>query len=510
MLRRAASVCPHTCLRRRRSAALEAAKVQKEIASAIWSLTINNEENQVWIAKEGGIKPLIELLQGHPEVHRDVAGALWALAANSENQNTIATMGGIAPLVGLLKDGTQGAQETAAGAIHVLAEMAENRVSIAKEGGIGLLVALFNSGTELSIEQALGALIALAVENAENQTAIADQAVTMLKNGSSMAQEHVTELLRNLAQDPDNRLAIAKAGAVPELVRQLETGSEKAMMMASSGLALIALKSEKIRTSVTNELVKLLGSNKEAVRKRASEALTNMASDETSTSTKKSLTAKWRSPLVNLLKDGLKDGQVEAQEYALRSLLNVIDRAAKEAIVEAGVIKPLIASLVGGKLSAIAQEHATTVLSGLAPIGRNAYAIKEAKGIDPLVLLLSTGNADAKANAAGTLAQMALRAEAALEIAQAGAVSAFVRWLDDPTQGPPEVAARALSEIALDNYDTQAQIAEEGAISPLVAMVTNTIDGPVEGKQCRGEQGGCGSAQVVECRCGRARNSRKG
>ena len=53
------------------------------------------------------------------------------------------------------------------------------------------------------------------------------------------------------------------------LVRQLETGSEKAMGMAASGLALIALKSAEHRAVVTNELVKLLGSNKEAVRQRA-------------------------------------------------------------------------------------------------------------------------------------------------------------------------------------------------------------------------------------------------
>ena len=45
--------------------------------------------------------------------------------------------------------------------------------------------------------------------------------------------------------------------------------------------------------------------------------------------------------------------------------------------MEAGVIKPLIASLVGGKLSAIAQEHAVTVLSGLASIGDNAQSIKD-------------------------------------------------------------------------------------------------------------------------------------
>ena len=46
-------------------AALESAKVQKEMASAIWSMAIDNTENQVAIAEAGGIKPLIQLLDGH-------------------------------------------------------------------------------------------------------------------------------------------------------------------------------------------------------------------------------------------------------------------------------------------------------------------------------------------------------------------------------------------------------------------------------------------------------------
>ena len=258
------------------------------------------------------------------------------------------------------------------------------------------------------------------------------------------------------------------------------------MGMAANGLALIALKSAEHRATVTGELVKLLASNKEAVRQRASEALTDMASDDHSKASKKqSVSTGGGVPLVNLLKDGLKDGRVEAQEYALRSLLAVSDVASKEAIVEAGVILPLITALTGGKLSDTAMEHAATVLSGLAPIGQNASMIKDAKGIDPLVLLLSTGNADAKEHAAATLAQLALHAGAALEIAKAGAVSAFVKWLVDPSLGPPEVAARALSEIALDNPDTQAQIAEEGAISPLVQMVgegASSIVEPVPGQ----------------------------
>ena len=452
-------------------AALANAKLQKKIASAIWSMAFENTENQMAIANAGGIPPLIALLEGHPEVHKDVAGAIWALASNKDNQRTISKEGGIAPLVELLKNGSRDAQETAAGALHALAETADNRVSIAKAGGIPLLVALFDGGSQQATEQAAGALRTLAHANPANQLSIANELVAMLKNGSPQAQEHVTELLRNLAQDPENRTAIAKAGAVPELVRQLEMGSEKAMGMAASGLALIALKSAEHRATVTNELVKLLGSNKEAVRQRASEALTDMASDDSSNK-KTTVMSGGGAPLVNLLKDGLKDGRVEAQEYALRSLLAIGDTAGKESIVEAGCIKPLIMAISGGKLSAVAQEHAATVLSGLAPMGENATLIKNEKGIDPLVSLLSSGTADAKGHAASTLAQLARRAMASREIAEAGAVSAFVQWLVNPSLGPPEVAARALSEIALNNMDTQTQIAEEGAISPLVEMLT--------------------------------------
>ena len=47
------------------------------------------------------------------------------------------------------------------------------------------------------------------------QLAIVNEAVGMLKNGSLQAQEHVTQLLRNLAQDPENRAAIPIAFSLP-------------------------------------------------------------------------------------------------------------------------------------------------------------------------------------------------------------------------------------------------------------------------------------------------------
>ena len=173
----------------------------------------------------------------------------------------------------------------------------------------------------------------------------------------------MVQLLRNLAHDPQNRDAIAKSGAIPRLVDQLASGSKAAMSMAASALALIALGSEKHRATVTQELVKLLASDNEAVRQRASEALRDVAAGESKGKTKtSSASAGGGAPLVNLLKDGLKDGNVEAQEYALWSLSSVGDTASREAIVTAGAIRPLIQSLLGGKISVTAQVNTAHLL----------------------------------------------------------------------------------------------------------------------------------------------------
>jgi hypothetical protein len=256
-------------------------EIHHDVAGALWSLAANRN-NQTTIANMGG-QPRKERSNHRAFVAAAAFAASASLAASdaaSAHSALCLICAGIAPLVDLLKNGSREAQETTAGALHALAETADNRVSIATAGGvcsrgskedtprqlacckrlkdascdacvrpqIPLLVALFDGGTEVAVTEAAGALQTMAQQNVPNQHAIANEAVAMLKKSESAeAQEHVTSMLKTLAQDPENRSAIAKAGAVPELVRQLECGSERAMGMAASGLALIALKSAEHR-----------------------------------------------------------------------------------------------------------------------------------------------------------------------------------------------------------------------------------------------------------------------
>ena len=462
---------------------------RKEMADAIWSMAAQNPENQTAIAEAGGIPLLISMLSGSlvvTDTHRVVAGALWSLAGNpghTSNQLAIASGGGITMLVKLLKPPvsggvTPGVMEASAGALWAIAEAYDNRFAIAEAGGVPSLVGLVDTGTQQSKEHAAGALRNLVVENEVNQREIAHGLVEILTLGSASGKEHATTLLRNLAEEPENRKPIAKAGAILQLVVQLERGTEKATSMAAEGLGFIALTSQQHRSAVTNELVKLLASTDEAVRQRASEALRDMAAEREKSGKKVQLIAtggvQQVDALVRLLKDGLADDRVEAQEYALLSLAAVNDAASKEAIVDSGGIASLIASLRSGRLSAVAQEHAATVLSSLSgAMEQNAVSVRDAGGVEPLVRLLSQDVSDAKTHAALALAQLARHAGAGSEIAEAGGVSTFVSWLMDANRGPPDIAARALTEIASNNPITQTQIAEEGAISPLVAAISN-------------------------------------
>lgn len=173
--------------------------------------------------------------------------------------------------------------------------------------------------------------------------------------------------------------------------------------------------------------------------------------------------------------------------YALWLLWQSTDLASRRSVARACCAEDIINVMVSRSLSVVAQEHAAAVLASLtsevqgvddAVRSENQAAVVRSGGVQPLVRLLSTGNAGAKRHAALALAQLAEGTEVRgavsgtqLEIAAEGAITRFVSWLHDPTQGPPAVAARALACIGRANSDTQLTIAEEGAIEPLVKML---------------------------------------
>lgn len=453
-------------------------RVQNELASALWSLSIDNVANQVSIAHEQGLRQLIALMNDRPEIHRNAAGALWSLASDAENQKRIAEDGGIPHLVELLTSGRKmgtfaGAEETAAGALRSLARREANRDLIAEAGGISLLVPLFDGGSEMVKSEVTGALLTLVTDNPANQFTIASKLVSMLaaapdaseaSNVAAFARveasEHATNVIYQLTLDRDNKDALSRTPVILNLVRLLKGGSDKAQKMSADALTQIARMSAELCIQVTQQLVTLLSSTNADVRKRAGRVLHGMNdnSSEDSKRQKEAAMAGGVAPLVELLKDGLKNQRIEAQEYAVWSMSMTADRKRGQLMVRAGCIRPLIESLNSGDLSLAGQECAAIVLSCLA-LDRACHGeVINEGGIAPLVRLLTAETLGAKKHSATGLARMALgNPETQALIAQAGALKPLVHWL---------VSSRGQSTLKGEAQVGSADNVERGSLSP--------------------------------------------
>lgn len=513
--------------------------IQKELASALWSLSFENGANQAKIAQAGGISLLVSLISDHPDIHRNAAGALWSLAADEKNRITIAAEGGIPQLVELLKTGSQNlAQESAAGALRTLAMNPTNRSKIADSGGIPNLIQLFDGGSEMAKTEVTGAILALAFENTSNQFIIMSRLTKVLEAGPPDAsqaqnerelqrvevQEHAVHAIYLLTKDREVREAMSRTPVIIQLVRELKAGSAKSQKISAEALVQTARMSATLRMQVTSQLVGLLGSANEDVRKRAGNVLREMNEGSEGSDAKAQKDAAMGaevSPLVELLKDGLKNNRVEAQEYALWSLAQMADGRRGVLMVREKVIPPLIKTLNGGKIGVNAQEYAAVVLACLMLDPNSHEELISMAGITPMVRLLSADTVGAKKSAAMGLARLALSRETQGLIADEGALRLLIEWLtsftgilpaseenseevehesataEDGSVGQEkagtlvlvpaeqaEVAAVALADLARDNETLQLAIAAGGAIKPLIVMIGDFSEGDAQNAAC--------------------------
>ena len=547
--------------------------IQKELASALWNLSFNNTTNQERVASCGAIPLLIALLDDHADIHRDAAGALWSLAADATNRKLIADEGGIPELVKLLSTGKKNfAQETAAGALHSLALRVENRDLIAdagEVGGISLLVPLLETGTDLAKSETKGALLTLVIDNPPNQFIIISKLVAMIQLASTdappspdnantvakmrlEAQEHATNVIYQLSLNRQYKDAFFRTSllreeenAIVQLVRLLKNGSDRAQKVSADALSQIARMSTELRIQVTQWLVTLLANPNADVRQRAGRVLQEMneGKGEDQKVSRDAAGAGGVEKLVELLRDGLKNDRVEAQEYALWSLSVTSDAKRSQAMVREGCIPYLIEALRSGKLSDVGQEHTAIVLACLALDASCHDEIIASGGVQPLVQLLSSPTFGAKKHAALALARLAGgSALSQVRIADEGALTPLVEWLsivrsppaaapgtaeapaandeltvevgggaeeldsDEPPTTPTKeigsdeapttpvvlksmhglapVAALALSALARDNTELQTRIADAEAIAPLIVMVSDAAEPEGQNAAC--------------------------
>mgnify|MGYP000890472750 CR=1 FL=1 len=164
---------------------------------------------------------------------------------------------------------------------------------------------------------------------------------------------------------------------------------------------------------------------------------------------------------------------------AAGALADMRENESRVAIARARGIVPLVALLTAQDPAARAE--AARALRSLAINAENKVSIEQAGAIAPLVTLLKSGTDDQKEQAAGALRNLALRnAENQVLIAQAGAFAPLVTLVQSGTDGQKENAADALRCLAFKNAENQVLFAQAGAIVPLVTLVKSGTDSQKE------------------------------
>ena len=406
-------------------------------AQAVSQLADGNKENQSKMAEAGAIPPLVSMVNTpNASMQANAAVAISALSrAHTENQGAVARTGAIAPLCALVREGAPEVKEQSAAALWALSEAnMANKATIAKLGGIEPLVTLVvDAHSEGALANAQGGLISLSNKHAENRSAIAKLIVKLIaklgqSSASASSHVHVLCTVRVFAEDgAPNQMALANAGAIPQLIARLAEGDSRDHDYA-------------------------------AAQREAAHALLALA---TGNPTLQSLIVKSAGvpPLISLVDKG----SVEAQQYAARALLHLaVDSNSAAAIASSGGITPLVAMLSSSE--GLSVETAASTLSRLARVSP-AVALRVAHegGITPLVRLLTQGSEATQQQAAAAIADVGNVAATRDMIADAGGIVALVALLASKANSTAETAARALANLARDGaIDEHDAIEAEG------------------------------------------------
>ena len=343
-------------------------------------------------------------------------------------------------------------------------------------------------------EQAAAALADIAYGSATMQAAILDAGgvsplLNLIRSGSSHAAlEQAARAIWHLCALVNSQAIIVDAGTIPELISLLKTGSVAAQEVACgaiSDLAHGAILEEQSRTlrRLSPSSTPVEFRRNDTVREAASMIQQVTATIDEEAAPAAALPERADSPASlggddepkpNLRRRGRRasiGGRAHRRSahFAVNEQAATPESAASSrlmSIAEAGGIAPLVTCLAAGSSQGL-RENAASALWHLALDASNKVAIARANAVAPLVALLDDGTEVAQEHASNTLARLALdNADTQTQIAKY-----CVALLGVPNAGARRRAAKVIRDIATSNPSSPVVIINAGAISPLVALL---------------------------------------
>lgn len=256
------------------------AKVQRAAAGALRTLAFKNEENKNLIVECQALPTLIQMLRSDDVgIHYEAVGVIGNLVHSSQGiKKTVLNEGALQPVIGLLSSKCTESQREAALLLGQFATTTDDyKAKIVQRGAVPPLIAMLGQGDVQLREMAAFALGRLA-QNADNQAGIVQAGglrplLDLLESRNGNLQHNAAFALYGLADNEDNIADIVRDGGVQRLQRA------ELIVQASKDCVQKTLKrlEEKITGKVLHQTLYAMYSSDRAVQQRVATALARLA-----------------------------------------------------------------------------------------------------------------------------------------------------------------------------------------------------------------------------------------
>ncbi|TYH03874.1 hypothetical protein ES288_A09G253200v1 [Gossypium darwinii] len=291
-------------LRRYKDSSISRAVISviRRAADALTNLAHENSSIKTRVRMEGGIPPLVELLEfTDTKVQRAAAGALRTLAfKNDENKNQIVECNALPTLILMLRSEDAAIHYEAVGVIGNLVHSSPNiKREVLAAGALQPVIGLLNSCCSESQREAALLLGQFAATDSDCKVHIVQRGavrplIEMLHSPDVQLKEMSTFALGRLAQDTHNQAGIAHSGGLVPLLKLLD--SKNGSLQHNAAFALYGLADneatkdcvaktlkrleEKIHGRVLNHLLYLMRIAEKPVQRRVALALAYLCSPD--------------------------------------------------------------------------------------------------------------------------------------------------------------------------------------------------------------------------------------
>lgn len=274
--------------------------IEKEACYAI-GLLASKDTNQNRISEAGALPGLVALLKRYPpqlsgptppSVARRAADAVTNLAhENNTIKNLVRTEGGIPPLVALLETRDAKVQRAAASALRTLAfKNDENKNQIVECGALPMLIFMVRSEDQAIHYEAVGVIGNLVHSSTHIKRRVLDEGalqpvIGLLSSECPESQREAALLLGQFATtEPEYKVKIVQRGAVQPLIQMLNNSDSQLREMAAFALGRLAQNGDNqvgiCHADGLRPLLNLLDSNAGNLQHNAAFALYGLADNE--------------------------------------------------------------------------------------------------------------------------------------------------------------------------------------------------------------------------------------